>query len=65
MTVDMIGAYSASKYAVEAVSDAFRGELAHWGIKVSVIEPGGTRRDASSAVCVCVACAACVACVVY
>jgi NAD(P)-dependent dehydrogenase (short-subunit alcohol dehydrogenase family) len=35
-----IGPYSASKYALEAVSDAFRMELLPWGIPVSVIEPG-------------------------
>lgn len=35
-----IGANSAAKYAVEAVSDALRLELAPWGIKVVLIEPG-------------------------
>ncbi|MDX7991207.1 SDR family oxidoreductase [Xenorhabdus littoralis] len=34
------GAYAASKYALEAWSDALRGELANTGIKVSLIEPG-------------------------
>lgn len=34
------GAYAASKYAVEAWSDALRLELYHSGIKVSLIEPG-------------------------
>ncbi|OTA21275.1 putative short-chain type dehydrogenase/reductase [Xenorhabdus beddingii] len=34
------GAYAASKYALEAWSDALRGELAATGIKVSLIEPG-------------------------
>ncbi|SUC39315.1 short chain dehydrogenase [Proteus mirabilis] len=34
------GAYAASKYAVEAWSDALRMELASTGIKVSLIEPG-------------------------
>lgn len=34
------GAYSASKYALEAWSDALRLELYHTGIKVSLIEPG-------------------------
>ncbi|MEL4308537.1 SDR family oxidoreductase [Joostella sp. CR20] len=32
--------YSASKYAVEALSDGFRRELSDFGIEVSVIEPG-------------------------
>jgi NAD(P)-dependent dehydrogenase (short-subunit alcohol dehydrogenase family) len=35
-----IGPYSASKYALEAVTDALRVELLPWGISVSVIEPG-------------------------
>ncbi|MBD2791015.1 SDR family oxidoreductase [Xenorhabdus szentirmaii] len=34
------GAYAASKYALEAWSDALRAELAKTGIKVSLIEPG-------------------------
>jgi NAD(P)-dependent dehydrogenase (short-subunit alcohol dehydrogenase family) len=34
------GYYHASKYAVEAISDALRFEVAPFGIKVSVIEPG-------------------------
>jgi NAD(P)-dependent dehydrogenase (short-subunit alcohol dehydrogenase family) len=34
------GAYDASKYAVEAITDVLRMELRHWGIGVSVIEAG-------------------------
>lgn len=34
------GAYAGSKYAVEALSEALRMELARTDIKVSVIEPG-------------------------
>jgi short-subunit dehydrogenase len=40
ITFPMMGAYHASKYAVEAMSDALRMELAPFGIKVSLIEPG-------------------------
>jgi hypothetical protein len=40
MTRMMMGPYSASKYAVEAISDAFRRELKIYGIPVSIIEPG-------------------------
>jgi NAD(P)-dependent dehydrogenase (short-subunit alcohol dehydrogenase family) len=35
-----LGAYSASKFALEAVTDAFRIELRRWGIEVSAVEPG-------------------------
>lgn len=34
------GAYSASKYAVEAIADAYRYELEGTGIQVALIEPG-------------------------
>lgn len=37
------GAYAASKYALEAWSDALRMELRHSGIKVILIEPGPIR----------------------
>ncbi|MBW6456767.1 MAG: SDR family oxidoreductase [Trueperaceae bacterium] len=36
----LLGPYAASKYAVEALSDALRRELAPWDIPVAVIEPG-------------------------
>ena len=35
--------YSASKYAVEAFTEALRMELQPFGIKVSMVEPGDTR----------------------
>ncbi len=35
-----IGPYAASKYALEALSDALRLELRPWGIPVVLIEPG-------------------------
>uniref|UniRef100_A0A8C9AM61 Retinol dehydrogenase 16 n=1 Tax=Prolemur simus TaxID=1328070 RepID=A0A8C9AM61_PROSS len=34
------GGYSISKYGVEAFSDSLRRELAHFGLKVAVVEPG-------------------------
>ena len=36
------GAYSASKFGMEAVSDALRLELRQWRIPVSLIDPGAT-----------------------
>ncbi|SDN65775.1 SDR family NAD(P)-dependent oxidoreductase [Allokutzneria albata] len=35
------GAYHASKWAVEGLNEALAGEVAEFGIKVTVIEPGG------------------------
>lgn len=35
-----LGPYSASKHALEAMTDSLRLELRSWGIEVSVIEPG-------------------------
>jgi NAD(P)-dependent dehydrogenase (short-subunit alcohol dehydrogenase family) len=35
-----LGAYSISKHAMEAFSDALRRELRPWGIEVSLLEPG-------------------------
>lgn len=35
-----LGAYCASKFALEALTDALRVELQPWGIQVSLIEPG-------------------------
>jgi NAD(P)-dependent dehydrogenase (short-subunit alcohol dehydrogenase family) len=39
------GWYHASKYAVEALSDALRMEVKPFGIDVVIIEPGGIRTD--------------------
>lgn len=35
-----MGAYSASKYALEAISDALRLELKPWGVEVVIVAPG-------------------------
>ncbi len=40
VTFPLFGAYHASKYAVEALSDALRNELAPFGVRVALIEPG-------------------------
>jgi NAD(P)-dependent dehydrogenase (short-subunit alcohol dehydrogenase family) len=39
-TIPMMGPYSASKHALEALTDALRLELYPWGIEVSIVEPG-------------------------
>ena len=40
MALPLVGPYAASKFGLEAVSDALRRELRPWGIHVSLIEPG-------------------------
>jgi NAD(P)-dependent dehydrogenase (short-subunit alcohol dehydrogenase family) len=42
------GVYSASKFAIEALSDSLRFELAGFGIRVIVIEPGPIRTEFSN-----------------
>jgi len=39
MVTPLLGAYGASKFALEALTDALRLELAPWSISVSIIEP--------------------------
>jgi NAD(P)-dependent dehydrogenase (short-subunit alcohol dehydrogenase family) len=38
-----LGPYSASKYALEALSDVMRRELRPWGIRVALVEPGNVK----------------------
>jgi NAD(P)-dependent dehydrogenase (short-subunit alcohol dehydrogenase family) len=40
-----MGAYSASKFALEALADALRIEMRPWGIKVILVEPSSTDTD--------------------
>ena len=35
-----LGAYAASKFALEGIADSLRVELAPWGMHVSIVEPG-------------------------
>lgn len=41
--VPMIGAYNASKHALEAIADALRMEIHRFGVKVSLLEPGSIK----------------------
>lgn len=40
-----LGLYSASKFALEGLSESLAATLSHWNIKVSVIEPGFVKND--------------------
>jgi len=39
----LLGAYAMSKFALEAMADSLRVELAPWGIHVAIVEPGTIR----------------------
>ena len=41
VAIPFVGLYSASKFAMEGLTDAMRMELKPWGIEVSIIEAGG------------------------
>jgi NAD(P)-dependent dehydrogenase (short-subunit alcohol dehydrogenase family) len=43
MALPFLGPYSASKFALEAITDSLRLELLPWGITVSIIEPGAVK----------------------
>jgi NAD(P)-dependent dehydrogenase (short-subunit alcohol dehydrogenase family) len=45
VSTPMTGAYSASKFALEAMADAMRMELAPWRIRVVLVEPAQTDTD--------------------
>ncbi len=44
-TLPMLGLYNASKFAVEGLSETIASEVAHMGIKVTLIEPNGYATD--------------------
>jgi NAD(P)-dependent dehydrogenase (short-subunit alcohol dehydrogenase family) len=43
IALPLVGAYNASKFALEAVSDSLRRELLQHGVDVILIEPGGVK----------------------
>jgi short-subunit dehydrogenase len=45
VTFPFFGAYNATKYAVESLSDALRRELGPFGIQVTLVEPGPIRSE--------------------
>jgi NAD(P)-dependent dehydrogenase (short-subunit alcohol dehydrogenase family) len=45
ISTPMTGAYNASKFALEAIADAWRLELRKWGIEVILVEPAMTDTD--------------------
>jgi NAD(P)-dependent dehydrogenase (short-subunit alcohol dehydrogenase family) len=45
LSMPMLGAYSASKFALEAAADAMRMELRPWHIPVVIVEPAQTDTD--------------------
>ncbi len=45
MSMPLVGAYAASKFALEAAADALRMELSPWKIRVVVVEPAQTDTD--------------------
>ncbi len=40
IALPMTGAYHVAKFGIEAAGDVFRQELAPWGLRVSIVEPG-------------------------
>ncbi len=45
LSMPLMGAYSASKFALEAAADALRMELRPWDVEVVVVEPAQTDTD--------------------
>ena len=46
----MVNAYSASKHAVNSMTDAMRQELGGFGIRVSIVMPGATETEVASGI---------------
>src|SRR3954452_13477876 len=50
LTFPGAGAYHASKYAVEAISDALRFEVQGFGVGVTIVQPGAIRTEFAATV---------------
>ena len=46
VTLPAMGGYCASKYALEALSEALRYEVSRWGVQVALVEPGTFKTSA-------------------
>jgi short-subunit dehydrogenase len=46
--IPTLGIYNGSKFALEGLSESLAGELKSFGIKVTIVEPGGFATDFSS-----------------
>jgi short-subunit dehydrogenase len=49
VSIPMQSQYSASKYALEAFTDAVRMEMRQYGVRASIIEPGDTKTGFTAA----------------
>lgn len=43
VAMPFVGQYSASKFGLEGLADSMRREVAHQGVRVSLVEPGGIK----------------------